>query len=71
MAEGLVYNFFQYGLLFLVLYIVICIVYRLYLSPLSIFPGPKVAALALWYSNRREQSADDFDMLSGMSSIMT
>ena len=29
--------------------IVQCAVWRLYLSPLSKFPGPKLAALTMWY----------------------
>lgn len=33
----------------LLLYIVIGAVYRLYLSPIAKFPGPKLAALTLWY----------------------
>lgn len=31
------------------LYLIAGAVYRLYLSPLSKFPGPKLAALTLWY----------------------
>lgn len=33
----------------LTVYLVGGAVYRLYLSPLSKFPGPKFAALTLWY----------------------
>lgn len=31
------------------LYLICGAVYRLYLSPISKFPGPKLAALTLWY----------------------
>lgn len=31
------------------LYIGFLAIYRLYLSPIAKFPGPKLAALSLWY----------------------
>jgi hypothetical protein len=33
----------------LVVYLVAGAIYRVYLSPLAKFPGPKLAALTLWY----------------------
>jgi hypothetical protein len=38
------------GAVLVLLYVVGGAIYRLYLSPLAKFPGPKVAALTLWYS---------------------
>ena len=38
------------GAAFVLLYLIGGAVYRLYLSPLAKFPGPKLAALTLWYS---------------------
>ena len=38
------------GAVLVLLYVVGGAIYRLYLSPLAQFPGPKLAALTLWYS---------------------
>ena len=37
------------GAIALLLYLGYLAIYRLYLSPISSFPGPKLAALTLWY----------------------
>jgi hypothetical protein len=38
----------------LVLYLITGAVYRVYLSPVAKFPGPKLAALTLWYISGSE-----------------
>lgn len=40
---------FVHGAAALLLYLVSLAVYRLHLSPIAKFPGPKLAALTLWY----------------------
>jgi len=35
----------------LVVYNIMLIIYRLYLSPLAKFPGPKISAATPWYEN--------------------
>jgi hypothetical protein len=42
-------NFLSAALSSLVLYLICNTVYQLYFSPLSKFPGPKLAAATLWY----------------------
>ena len=37
------------GFVLVLVYIITLAVYRLYLSPLAKFPGPRLAALTLWY----------------------
>jgi hypothetical protein len=38
-----------FGLGIIVLYLVLGAIYRLYFSPIAKFPGPKLAAVTLWY----------------------
>lgn len=54
----------------LALYLIGGAIYRLYLSPVSAFPGPKLAALTFWYSPVVLSSqARQLTMYTGMSSI--
>lgn len=43
------YPFLVLGFAALILYIIAGAIYRLYFSPISSFPGPKLAALTMWY----------------------
>lgn len=42
-------NLVAYGAGASLLYLIALAIYRLYLSPIAKFPGPKLAALTLWY----------------------
>lgn len=44
------YPYLSIGATALAIYLVVGAIYRLYLSPVSKFPGPKLAALTLWYA---------------------
>lgn len=41
--------FIAYGALAIILYTLYGAIFRLYLSPIAKFPGPKLAALSFWY----------------------
>ena len=49
MATFDLYHFLVPASAALIVYIIAGSIYRLYLSPISSFPGPKLAALTLWY----------------------
>jgi hypothetical protein len=46
--NDLSYPYVAVGLSSLVLYLIAGSIYRLYFSPVSKFPGPKLAALTFW-----------------------
>ncbi len=48
-ADGLQISLPLVAAILLVLYVVVGAFYRLCLSPIAKFPGPKLAALSLWY----------------------
>lgn len=48
-STGLSITLFLYASVLLLFYTVYGAVYRLYLSPVSKFPGPRLAALTFWY----------------------
>jgi hypothetical protein len=52
------YSYLSIAATALALYLVVGVIYRLYLSPISKFPGPKLAALTLWYArtSREDQT---------------
>lgn len=43
------YTILCFGVATIILYTLYGAIYRLYISPLAQFPGPKLAALTLWY----------------------